>query len=159
MSRHKGETEEHARTRLREYHKEWRDKNAEHVRVYGREASRKWRKDNPEKAREVNRKTRAKNLEKHRECQRNSNFKRSHGITRDQADAMTKAQDGKCAICDWESTGDYHGERLFVDHDHATGKIREMLCHSCNASLGLVKENIDTLMKMVAYIVKHTENF
>ena len=41
---------------------------------------------------------------------------------------MLAAQDGKCAICLTASAA-------HIDHDHATGKVRGMLCFRCNAAL------------------------
>ena len=38
---------------------------------------------------------------------------------------------------------DQNGSRknFCVDHDHETGKVRGLLCHNCNVSVGLMKEN------------------
>lgn len=48
--------------------------------------------------------------------------------------------------------------RICFDHDHITGKFRGWLCHNCNVTLGLVKENTDLLVKMVAYILDAKNN-
>lgn len=39
-----------------------------------------------------------------------------------------------------------------VDHNHNTGTVRGLLCHNCNSSLGLLKENVSILEKMIKYI-------
>jgi hypothetical protein len=42
------------------------------------------------------------------------------------------AQSACCAICGEACAT---GRRLAVDHDHATGRIRGLLCFRCNTSL------------------------
>jgi len=39
-----------------------------------------------------------------------------------------------------------------VDHDHKTGKIRGFLCQPCNSALGMAKDNIELLQKMIDYL-------
>jgi hypothetical protein len=41
---------------------------------------------------------------------------------------------------------------LCVDHDHNTGKVRGLLCLNCNMVLGLVYDNTQTLLNLVAYL-------
>jgi hypothetical protein len=86
------------------------------------------------------------------------------------------AQNGVCAICEKPETAKIPGRKtdkgedrirdLSVDHNHATGAIRDLLCNACNHSLGEMKENKFALLKMVLYLTKHegkndeqTENF
>ncbi len=67
---------------------------------------------------------------------------------------MIDEQKSCCAICNKQITG---GQTTHVDHCHSTGKIRALLCNSCNQALGLVHENIDTLQRMIYYIEEHSE--
>lgn len=54
-------------------------------------------------------------------------------------------QDGVCAIC-----GAANPEH--VDHDHATGYIRGILCFNCNGGLGQFRDSIKYLGKAIDYL-------
>lgn len=47
-------------------------------------------------------------------------------------------QGGKCAVPDCGEAIDITDA---VDHCHQSGQVRAVLCHPCNVSLGLLKEN------------------
>lgn len=89
--------------------------------------------------------------------QRNSDLKRKYGITEETYKIMFDFQNGKCAICGKEeSATNQHGLRpLVVDHNHETGEVRQLLCHSCNTAIGLMKEDTVTLANAISYLVKH----
>lgn len=79
-------------------------------------------------------------------------LKRAYGITRADYDKMFAQQNGRCAICG--STG-HKGKRtakLYVDHDHATGRVRGLLCHKCNGGLGALGDNEEGLRRALAYV-------
>tara|TARA_R110000772_G_scaffold2311_11_gene8024 strand:- start:5908 stop:6441 length:534 start_codon:yes stop_codon:yes gene_type:complete len=82
---------------------------------------------------------------------RDSTLKRTYGISLAEYNDMLKAQDNTCAICDGTSKKNLH-----VDHDHATGEVRGLLCHGCNTALGLLNESKDTMRKMVNYICQRS---
>lgn len=63
-------------------------------------------------------------------------LKRKYGITLAEYDQMLEEQHGVCAIC---GGADPSGRRLAVDHDHETGKVRGLLCTSCNTRLGFLE--------------------
>lgn len=79
------------------------------------------------------------------------NLKSSHGLSLEDYQTMLEKQLGKCATCllppDAKSKFVLH-----VDHNHATGKIRGLLCADCNLSLGKVKDEVDTLKRMIIYL-------
>jgi Recombination endonuclease VII len=128
-----------------------------------------WVKANPEKRREADRKHRAKNAahiaetkkiwkaanrDKHGVSNRKWKLKRFGGI--EVFDALLKAQEGMCAICgtDKGSSTGKDDRRLAVDHCHATGAVRGLLCGNCNRMLGLAKDSPDLLRKAAAYLEK-----
>jgi hypothetical protein len=84
-----------------------------------------------------------------------------YGITLADYEAMYAAQDGKCAICHGEQWTFLRGRKrqpystLYVDHDHATGKVRALLCHGCNTAVGLLRENHERARGLIAYLKKH----
>ena len=53
------------------------------------------------------------------------------GVTTEVYERMLASQGGGCAICGNEPKT----RRLHVDHDHATGRVRGLLCHRCNRVL------------------------
>jgi hypothetical protein len=83
---------------------------------------------------------------------RNYYLKYKYGITESQYDDMFNAQSGKCSICGSTETKDKKRHRLMVDHDHATGAVRGLLCSSCNKALGLFSDSIETMYSAIKYL-------
>ena len=105
----------------------WRESNREHDARYQRQyASR------PERKRAM----------------RDLYYRRTFGISADDFDARLEAQGGGCAIC---------GERparvasLHLDHCHATGAVRGILCLSCNQGLGKFRDDPELLDAAARY--------
>jgi hypothetical protein len=65
-------------------------------------------------------------------------------------DAIYDASDGTCGIC-----GCVPKEKLALDHDHSTGKIRGLLCMACNTALGKFKDDTSILQRAIEYLRKH----
>jgi Recombination endonuclease VII len=86
-----------------------------------------------------------------RECARDRDLRKNFGITLEQYNDLLTAQDGRCAIC--HRHGDWTGRRLAVDHNHATGKVRGLLCGSCNRGIGFLDEDIKVLEGAIAYLL------
>ena len=94
-----------------------------------------------------------------REKQRHYGLKRYYGLSLNNYAEMYRVQDGKCAICNLpETIKDRQGDVrvLSVDHCHETGKIRQLLCNSCNHMLGEAKDNEQVLLAAADYIRKHS---
>ena len=71
-------------------------------------------------------------------------------MTIDQYNELFVKQEGKCIIC-----GKHQNElkgRLYVDHDHSTGKIRGLLCKKCNLLLGYSNDDINILKGAIEYL-------
>jgi len=83
-------------------------------------------------------------------------LKTKYNLSLIQYNEMLVKQNHKCAICGIDETEASKG-KLVVDHCHTTNNIRELLCHHCNVSIGLLKESIQTLTKAIAYLDKHKE--
>jgi hypothetical protein len=85
-------------------------------------------------------------------------------------DALRSAQQYRCAICRTHeddlkakrggrrrTDGQPAAEafRLVVDHCHATGRVRGLLCNECNTALGYLKENPELFLAAIDYIAEH----
>lgn len=85
--------------------------------------------------------------------QRSKDLMRKYGITQEVYDEMFAKQKGLCAICLGGPTDiGKKNDRLSVDHDHKTGKVRGLLCNDCNVSLGKFKDDISILKRAIKYL-------
>jgi Recombination endonuclease VII len=84
--------------------------------------------------------------------QNNAYLKYKYGITLEDYFRMVEEQGGKCKICQREGTGRNLKGRMSVDHCHKTGRVRGLLCHPCNAALGLLQESREVLLKAIDYL-------
>jgi hypothetical protein len=78
---------------------------------------------------------------------RDYHLRRRYGLTSADVDAMIEAQGGTCATC--------NAKPEHVDHDHATGKVRGVLCFNCNQALGNVRDSAETLTRLRSYLRRH----
>jgi hypothetical protein len=83
--------------------------------------------------------------------EKNAYLMRNYGITIRDYDRILAEQGGKCAICG-TSQSDRKDGKLVVDHCHASGKVRGILCHKCNLMLGNANDLISTLEQAVIYL-------
>jgi hypothetical protein len=84
---------------------------------------------------------------------RNTTLKKQYGITLDQWESMYEAQGGVCAIC--KSCEDEKSQRysnLAVDHCHATGLVRGLLCNACNRAIGFFGDDPKALRSAADYL-------
>lgn len=93
------------------------------------------------------------NNERYREI----NLQQSFGITLDEYNDLVVEQNGVCAICERPETRLRRNKllALAVDHNHATGKNRGLLCMACNTGIGSLQDNPDLLEKAADYIRKY----
>jgi len=87
----------------------------------------------------------------------NSHLVRTFNITTEDYKEMLRQQNNVCAICGEPETRKYNGIviKLAVDHCHATGKVRGLLCSTCNIALGRFQDSTDLLTKAVNYLKQH----
>jgi len=104
--------------------------------------------------RDITAEYRAANPEKHRLTRMKGHVRRTYGLSWPEYLAFYEEQEGHCAICD-----DFHEllaqNGLVVDHDHATGIVRGLLCTRCNVALGAFGDSIEGLMLAIEYLRKH----
>jgi hypothetical protein len=93
---------------------------------------------------------------KGKEAQRKSKLKSKYGLSPEEYDTKLVNQNHKCAICGLDEVE--NKKKLAVDHVHATGKVRDLLCINCNTGLGMFKENIENLASAIKYLNKHRED-
>lgn len=80
---------------------------------------------------------------------------RNYGITLADYQRMLLEQKDSCKICGSDGfvmNTTRHKVKLVVDHCHATGRVRGLLCHNCNRALGLLKDNEESLLNAIAYL-------
>jgi hypothetical protein len=82
-------------------------------------------------------------------------LQRNYGIGVDDRTRMYEEQKGVCKICG--SPGDGRWKRLCIDHDHATGVVRDLLCRRCNTILGEAYDDPILLNKMSDYLNRWKE--
>jgi len=84
---------------------------------------------------------------------REEDLKKTYGISHSDYLNMLSNQNGGCAICNTDNPSKSKRKKHFcVDHCHDTGKIRGLLCDSCNRGIGLLKDNPDILMNAFKYL-------
>lgn len=88
---------------------------------------------------------------------RNWRIKKKYGLDPDGFFIYWMAQRGRCFICDKEmkmplSRRGQCLDTVAIDHDHGTGKVRALLCNSCNKGLGYFRDNISFLRKAAKYL-------
>ena len=88
--------------------------------------------------------------------EKRAHLKRKFNLTGDEYDVMVQSQNGLCAACGNPEVRIDHrnGNRmdLVVDHDHVTGKVRAILCQSCNVALGRLHDDPERVERLLRYI-------
>jgi len=86
--------------------------------------------------------------------QRNAKLVKTYGLTDADFERLLAEQGGGCAICRRPETKVRLGVPLplCVDHDHATGAVRGLLCRACNVGLGAFEDNTAALVAAAAYL-------
>lgn len=80
---------------------------------------------------------------------KNSRYLRLYGISLEKYESICKEQQHRCRICKRE-------EPLIVDHNHATGSFRGLLCLQCNTGLGYFRDEPEYLKEAASYLIAST---
>lgn len=126
--------------------KEYRDRfNARHPN-YQRGYQKQWRSMSIEERTAW----RLRERNRHRDSNLRSCLKRYYGMTLEDYNAMLSRQSGRCAACG--KAPPVGGKRLYVDHDHATGNVRGLLCQHCNSAIGFAGDDVSVLRSLISYL-------
>lgn len=125
--------------------KNWRKDNADGIKNYGEN----WRKNNKERRRDADRQRHRKNPERQAIARRRWLYKMSEQEFKDK---IVK-QNNCCAIC-----LNAFFETPHIDHDHKTGKNRDLLCRLCNVILGHSRDSVVVLERAIKYLKKHQQS-
>ena len=137
------------------YRRRWKESNRERERLI----KERWIAANPERSKATYQSWQERNRDRVRRVKttyREENRGRvrawnrfgRYGITETVFREMLADQDHRCAIC----LGDIDADNSHIDHCHATGMIRCILCPGCNQGLGNFRENEDALLAAAAYL-------
>jgi Recombination endonuclease VII len=96
-----------------------------------------------------------KNKWYYQEYRHKYHLKKKYGLELDDYITLILEQNNQCAICKvyFDTSKGHDGPH--VDHNHATGSIRKLLCKRCNIVLGFVRDDTDLLEKMIVYLKEH----
>ena len=111
----------------------------------------RWQQANAERVNATQRLRRAKPEVKLQA--RAAHLMRKFGLTLEEYDAMLEAQGGGCFICGRPPREDIS---LHVDHDHSTGRVRGILCFSCNNALADFQDDPSLLRKAACYVTSNS---
>lgn len=136
----------------------WHEANKERLREYQREYAKKYRAANREKLREACRKWYLRNRETQLEYsrkryvrKRSDYLEKRYGLSTGEYEKLLAGQNGVCAICLANEPGGRF-ETFHIDHCHATGNVRGLLCNSCNHMLGNARDRVLVLEAAARYL-------
>ena len=157
---------EHAEER-KEYNKQYQIEHAEEIKQQRKE----YRAKNKEKIRKADEQYKSEHVEEtkkylietaeirkeyreaHKKEAKSRNLKKNYNITLEQYDELYNKQEGKCAIC-----GEHQSklkQKLGIDHNHITKKVRGLLCFNCNMGLGYYKESVERLNNAAKFLINN----
>lgn len=142
-----------ARESARATYRRMKDKDPARVNRNSRRANARWREENPE----VNQaRSRAWYHEQGgKQWSRAYALQKTYGLSLQEYEQRLHDQHGVCAIClkpETRMTRSGHPRPLHVDHDHATGVIRKLLCYACNSALGFFRDDPARMERAIEYV-------
>ena len=91
------------------------------------------------------------------DCNRERKYLYQYGIDLIDYREMWESQGGLCGACNQPETAlraDGTVRWLCVDHDHATGLVRGLLCYHCNQGVGHFKDNTEYLQGAIDDLIR-----
>lgn len=76
--------------------------------------------------------------------------RRRYGLTDEEYWRLAVAQDRRCGAC-------REAVELVIDHDHATGNVRGLLCNPCNKALGFLRDDLTRIKGLLDYLSNHQD--
>lgn len=73
------------------------------------------------------------------------------GVTRDDIERMLEEQNHQCAIC-LVDIDLFTKALMHLDHDHYNGKLRALLCGTCNVGIGMLQDSPEVMRRAANYI-------
>ncbi len=111
-----------------------------------------WQQENADRLNAYRRRRRQDPIVKEREWV--TYLRRKYGLSIAEYSALLAVQSGLCAICENPPAD---GRRLHVDHDHETGRVRGLLCFTCNNALGDFEDDPGRLRSAIGYLHRHDD--
>lgn len=91
-------------------------------------------------------------------CEKHYAILKTYNIIPEHYELMLSEQNNLCAICNKLPPGTHKKTSvLFVDHNHATGNVRGLLCHYCNSMLGHAYDNVNIFKSAIKYLEENNE--
>lgn len=117
------------------------------ARAYRQTPKRKARERARTQSAEYKARDRARNQKSERKARATARVARRLGVLGlPSIEVIVRLRQRPCIICGKEM------ERPSLDHDHATMKFRDVICHHCNTMLGMARDNTATLLRAVDYL-------
>ena len=136
-------------------------KDKDIAKQYRKEYHAKWYQKNKEKRNaQIAEYEKTKPIEWRKSIGQKHHLKTRYGLTKEEYQSKLEKQNYCCAICGKDVTENIKGKThvaLTVDHNHNTGQIRDLLCHTGNTGLGYFKDDSNLLIRASKYLNKHIE--
>ena len=158
---------EENKVHIYEKQKEWFDANKQYIKEYMKE----YDKTHREKNRERVKKDRKLHPDRHKKYAAKFKTEEYYQISIGRRYKLNEIQTKQafsithCPICGREFTQGTSSKRIdgekrkrTIDHNHATGEVRGVICHTCNVMLGHAQDNIDTLLNAIQYLKGELQN-
>ena len=141
--------------------KKWREENKEKIaikktldRIENKEIYKEKDKNYYNSKKDIIKEKRKEYYKNKKHLWKNNSYIKKYGISLEEYEKLLKEQNNSCKICQVSVEGlqNKRYKCLVVDHCHATGKIRGLLCNTCNRGIGLLKENVEILQNAIMYL-------